>query len=169
MGVRHEIATRLAAAIQAKDPMAAAATFGKDGLLRRWKGEDVRGPAVEHVFRQALDLCTMRVASILERQSSFVMQLESTCTHPKMSGPQSHLIVADVKDETIAFASIWTMLFGPKDTGDPIRREIEDPSTLSASRERAATATIDAERQMLGTSGVTSAPSGRQPRARFSP
>lgn len=93
----------------------------------------------------------MRVASILEHASAFVMQLESTCTHPKASAsrPQSHLIVAEVTGDAISYASVWTMLFGPPDAHEPLRRELEDPRTLSPERERSATCTIDSERESL--------------------
>ena len=153
-GLAHDVAGRLAAAIEAGDARAAADTFAEGGVLVRFRGADVRGPAaVEPVFRQAFGLCRMHVVTILEREYALVMKLASSCVHPETKLEQNHLLAIDVVADRIARAAVLTELLGAqRPAGAPLRREVEDPATLTPERERRAACTIDGEREMLPTS-----------------
>lgn len=150
-GIQHEVVTRLAAAIDAGDAEAAAATFAVSGVLVRHRGKDARGPAeIAPVFRQAFGLCKMRVVGILERSASVVMQLESMCAHPGLPGPQNHLLAIDVMEDRIARAAVLTEIFPKRaQTTSAPRRELEDSSTLTPERESRAACIIDREKKLL--------------------
>lgn len=149
-GVAHDVATRLASAIDAGDAAAAAATFDPGGVLVRYRGTDVRGPAgVEPVFRQAFGLCKMHVVTILEREAALVMEIASSCTHPDSKLDQNHLLAIDLVADRITRAAVWTELFGARFPTAPLRREVEDPATLTADREHRTACVFDSEREML--------------------
>ena len=149
-GVRHPAAESLAKALEASDATAAAAAFDENGVLARYHAEDARGrAAVERSLRIAMDLCKMRVASVIEREASFMMQIESTCTHESSRSVQAHLVAAEVVGDSIARASVLTELLPFHDREPATIRELEAPETLTTERARAARCQIDHFMEML--------------------
>lgn len=143
-GVHHEAAAKLATSLESADVSTAASLFTDDAVFVRWHAPDARGRgAIEQVLRAALDLCKMRVASVLERETSFVVQVESTCTHPKTTNLQAHLLIAELAGDRISRVQVYTELFPFHDRGREVVRELEAPETMTVERVKSATCQLD--------------------------